>query len=80
MPKVNLLIDGKKYRGLSMLLFGAKEYEGHSITDIARMMGVSEPTALKYLREPERAPLESLCILRKKLNIPIEQFRECIPN
>jgi len=78
MPRVNLVLDANKFRRLSTLVNGAIVVEDKSAADIANMLDISEPTARKYMRAPEALPWASLCKLCRKLNIPIEELRECI--
>ena len=78
MPKVNLMPDKDKYRMLSLIINGAVVYEGKTTNDVAKMLDVSEPTALKWLRKPELMTLETLCNLSRKLRIPIDDLRECV--
>jgi len=76
MPRLQ---DRNPYKALSKALAGAREYERFTTADIAEAIGVSQPTALKYMRHPETAPLGKLLAMRRKLHIPIEELREHIP-
>jgi len=76
MPRLK---DRNPYDGLTKALLGARAYEGITTEEIARYIGVSEPTALKYIRRPELAPLGMVLGIGKKLHIPIEVLRERIP-
>ena len=78
MPKVSLLLDSNKYRRLGVLVNGAAAIDGKSAEDISVMLKMSEPTARKYMRNPEKLPWETLCLLCRKLGIPIEELRECV--
>ena len=81
MPKVNLLEAKKKrWKPMCTLLLGAKDYEKIPTSLLAEKLDISEPTVIKYMREPDTAPLGKLMILRRALNIPIEDFRNAVPD
>ena len=77
MPKVNLLIDEKKYRPLSALLNGYAIADEKGMTMVARLLGYKDwRTAKRLLKNPERLTLTDLAKLGRNFGIPIEQLRE----
>jgi DNA-binding Xre family transcriptional regulator len=56
----------------------AAAVEEKTVEDISAMMKMSKPTVRKYMRAPEKLPWETLCALCRKLNVPIEDLRECV--
>jgi len=78
MPKT--LLDDKnkgerQYRNLCLLLNGHAKVEERGLGELSRILGVSQPTVSKYLKNPEKAPLEKLLKLARNLHIPIDDLR-----
>ena len=78
MPRTRLDDSGGNCRKLRVLINGTTEIEKKDIGDIGQILDMCETSTRKYLREPERLPLDKLLKLGRSLHIPISDLRDAI--
>ena len=78
MPKVELLLDAKRYRDLRVRCHGYFAESNRTRGDVGKALGVSGRMVTDYLDNPENMKLTQLLKMARNLNIPIEELRECI--
>ena len=76
MAKTALLIDTKRYRDLVVLLNGNLKAERKTPEEVGRVVGISESTMYRHLKNPEEMRLKDLNRLGRLLGVDIEQLRK----
>lgn len=76
MPRVKLA-EPKRDR-LRELFCGVMAVQEKETADVAAMLGCSQPTALRRLREPKTMTIEELLKLSRGFDIPLEEVRQAI--
>ena len=75
MPRTKLDPRMDAHRNLRILINGSADTDGRTHDDICGILGMCSKSATKYMRNPEKLPLESLMKLGRALCIPIDEFR-----
>ena len=78
MPRVKLDPRMDSHRNLRVLINGSADADGRTQDDICRILGVCKASATKYMRNPEKLPLDELMKLGRSLCIPIDDLRSAI--
>jgi len=68
----------RKYDKLVGVLRGNAITSNKTYADIGKMVGRSEQTIVARFKSPESFTLDELTRIGRGLNIPIEEFRQCI--
>jgi len=76
MAKTSLILDEKRYRDLVVLLNGNLKAERKTPEEVGRVVGVSESTMYRHLKNPEEMRLKDLNRLGRLLGADIEQLRK----
>ena len=78
MPRVNLLLDSKRYNKLKLIINGYAKVEHKCVDELGRALGVNRRTIYRYLENPQDLQLDRLLKMTRCLGVPIEEVRECI--
>ena len=78
MPRTKLDTRNDAHRNLRILINGSADADGRTQDDICRILGMCKASATKYMRNPEKLPLDELMKLGRALCVPIEEMRAAI--
>lgn len=74
MPRVKLAGEAYKDKDMAELIRRYKYGKSLTNADMAKMMGVGQTKWKSWLSDPTLIPLGKLRLIRKKLQIPVEEI------
>lgn len=77
MPRTKPLVK-PRHQELRVLLSGTVKVSGKERSDLAKMMGCSNPTVTRRFKDPGSMTLDELTALGRGLHIPIDDLRAAI--